>query len=45
MFVDPELKLVIVITAAARNASVAKESLAIERDVVWRALVRTFGSW
>jgi CubicO group peptidase (beta-lactamase class C family) len=32
MFVDPELKLVMVITAAARNASVAKESLAIERD-------------
>jgi CubicO group peptidase (beta-lactamase class C family) len=45
MFVDPELKLVMVITASARNASVAKELLAIERDAVWRALVGTFGSW
>jgi CubicO group peptidase (beta-lactamase class C family) len=45
MFVDPELKLVMVITAAARNASVGKESLGVERDAVWRGVVRTFGSW
>jgi CubicO group peptidase (beta-lactamase class C family) len=45
IFVDPELKLVMVITAAAKNASVAKDSLAKERDAVWRGLVRAFGSW
>jgi CubicO group peptidase (beta-lactamase class C family) len=45
IFVDPELKLVLVITAAARNASVGKESLASERDAVWRGLIGKYGSW
>jgi CubicO group peptidase (beta-lactamase class C family) len=45
IFVDPELKLVMVITAAARNASVGKESLASERDAVWRGLVGKYGNW
>lgn len=45
IFVDPELKLVMVITAAARNASVGKESLARERDAVWRGVVGQYGSW
>ena len=37
IFVDPELKLVMVITAAAKNASVGKEPFAAERE---RALAR-----
>jgi CubicO group peptidase (beta-lactamase class C family) len=45
IFVDPELKLVMVMTAAAKNANVGKESLGKERDAVWRGLVRTYGSW
>jgi CubicO group peptidase (beta-lactamase class C family) len=45
IFVDPELKLVMVITAAARNASVGKESLAMERSALWRGLVGKYGSW
>jgi CubicO group peptidase (beta-lactamase class C family) len=45
IFVDPELRLVMVITAAAKNASVAKESLAAERDAVWRGLIDKYGSW
>ena len=45
IFVDPQLKLVMVITAVAKNASVGKESLAPERDAVWRALVQKFGGW
>jgi CubicO group peptidase (beta-lactamase class C family) len=45
IFVDPELKLVMVITAAARNASVGKESFAGERDALWRGLVGKYGSW
>lgn len=45
IFVDPELKLVMVVTAAARNASVGKESFAAERSAVWRGLVGKYGSW
>jgi CubicO group peptidase (beta-lactamase class C family) len=45
IFVDPELKLVMVITAVARNASVGKESFAFERNAVWRGLIGKYGSW
>ena len=45
IFVDPETKLVMVITAVARNASTAKDSLARERDALWRSLVGRFSSW
>jgi len=45
IFVDPELKLVMVITAAAKNASVGKEPLARERDALWRGVVGKYGSW
>jgi CubicO group peptidase (beta-lactamase class C family) len=45
IFVDPELKLVMVITGAAKNASVGKESYAPERNAVWRGLIRKYGSW
>jgi CubicO group peptidase (beta-lactamase class C family) len=45
IFVDPELKLVMVMTAAAKNASVGKESLGRERDALWRGVVAKYGSW
>jgi CubicO group peptidase (beta-lactamase class C family) len=45
IFVDPELKLVMVMTAAAKTASVGKEALGAERDAVWRRLIRKYGSW
>jgi CubicO group peptidase (beta-lactamase class C family) len=45
IFVDPELKLVMVVTAAAKNASVGKESFGRERDALWRGLVAKYGSW
>jgi CubicO group peptidase (beta-lactamase class C family) len=45
IFVDPEQKLVMVITAVAKNASVGKESLARERDALWRGLVGHYGTW
>jgi CubicO group peptidase (beta-lactamase class C family) len=45
IFVDPGLKLVMVVTAAAKNASVGKETLARERDALWRGLVGKYGSW
>jgi CubicO group peptidase (beta-lactamase class C family) len=45
IFVDPELKLVMVITAAAKNARVGNETLASERSALWRGLVDKFGRW
>jgi CubicO group peptidase (beta-lactamase class C family) len=45
IFVDPELKLVMVITAAARNASVGKEPFAAERSALWRGVIGKYGSW
>jgi CubicO group peptidase (beta-lactamase class C family) len=45
IFVDPELKLVMVITGAARNASVGKEPFARERDAIWRGVVGKYGTW
>jgi len=45
IFVDPELKLVMVVTAAAKNANVGKESFGRERDAVWRGIVGKYGSW
>jgi CubicO group peptidase (beta-lactamase class C family) len=45
IFVDPELKLVMAITAAAKTASAGKEPLGRERDALWRGLVAKYGSW
>lgn len=45
IFVDPELKLVMVVTAAAKNANVGKESFGRERDALWRGVVGRYGSW
>lgn len=45
IFVDPELKLVMVLTGVAHSASVGKESYAAERNAVFRGLIRKYGSW
>jgi len=45
IFVDPGLKLVMVLTAAARNANVGKEPFGRERDALWRGFVARYGSW
>lgn len=45
IFVDPELKLVMVITAATKNANVVGESYPRERGALWRAVVEKYGSW
>jgi CubicO group peptidase (beta-lactamase class C family) len=44
IFVDPELKLVMVITAATKNANVAGESYARERGVLWRDVAGRYGN-
>jgi CubicO group peptidase (beta-lactamase class C family) len=45
IFVDPELKLVMVVTAAAKNANVGQESYGPERDALWRGIIKQYGSW
>ena len=45
IFVDPELKLVMVVTAAAKSANVGKESFGRERDALWRGIIKRYGSW
>jgi len=45
IFVDPEFKLVLVITAAAKTASVGKAALGREREALWRGVIGTYGSW
>jgi CubicO group peptidase (beta-lactamase class C family) len=45
IFVDPELKLVMVIMSAAKTANVGKTPLGRERDALWRGLVGAYGSW
>ena len=45
IFVDPELKLVLVVTGVAKTASVGNESLGRERDALWRGVISKYGSW
>jgi CubicO group peptidase (beta-lactamase class C family) len=45
IFVDPELKLVMVTTAATKTANLTGESYPRERGALWRAIVGKFGSW
>jgi CubicO group peptidase (beta-lactamase class C family) len=45
IFVDPELKLVMVTTAATKTANLTGESYPRERGALWRAIVDKFGSW
>ena len=43
MFVDPELRLVMVQTAANATARAGQTSLGREADALWRGLVRHYG--
>jgi CubicO group peptidase (beta-lactamase class C family) len=45
IFVDPGLKLVMVITAVAKNPRVANDQFARERGALWRDLVTAYGAW
>jgi CubicO group peptidase (beta-lactamase class C family) len=45
IFVDPQLRLVMVQTAANATAKSGKTSLAREADAFWRGVVRHYGSW
>ncbi len=45
IFVDPQLKLVMVQTAANATAKAGKTSLGREADAFWRGVVRLYGPW
>ena len=45
IFVDPQLKLVMVQTAANATAKTGKTSLSREADAFWRGVVRQYGRW
>ena len=45
IFIDPELKLVMVQTAANATATAGKTTLARERDAFWRGVVAQYGKW
>jgi CubicO group peptidase (beta-lactamase class C family) len=45
IYVDPELKLVLVHTAVARTASISNDPMGAELSALWFGLVNTFGRW
>lgn len=45
MFVDPELRLALVITTAQRDPLSTKDGFGEERYWLWRSLVDRYGSW
>jgi CubicO group peptidase (beta-lactamase class C family) len=45
VFVDPELKLVMVQTGANATPEAGKTTLASDRDRFWRGVVRHYGDW
>src|SRR5215468_10817250 len=45
IFVDPDLKLVMVTTAVTKNADITGESYPRERGALWRAVVDKYGRW
>ncbi len=45
IFVDPELKLVMVQTAVNASPKAGMTSLAKEADALWRGVVRQYGAW
>ncbi|MGZ5201144.1 MAG: serine hydrolase domain-containing protein [Telluria sp.] len=45
IFIDPQLKLVMVQTAANATAKAGQTTLGKEADAFWRGVVRYYGSW
>jgi hypothetical protein len=45
IFIDPQLKLVMVQTAANATPQTVKTSLAREADAFWRGIVGYYGKW
>lgn len=45
IFVDPQLRLALVITAVQRDATSTGDGFGAERNALWRSLVEHYGSW
>lgn len=45
IFVDPQLRLALVITAAQRDPLSISDGFGAERDALWRAIVGRYGIW
>jgi CubicO group peptidase (beta-lactamase class C family) len=45
IFVDPQLHLVLVITAAQRDAVSISDGFGAERNALWRGIVGRYGTW
>jgi CubicO group peptidase (beta-lactamase class C family) len=45
IYVDPELQLVMVHTAAAKNTRIGRETMGAELGALWYSLVNTYGRW
>jgi CubicO group peptidase (beta-lactamase class C family) len=45
IYVDPELRLVLVHTAVAKTASIGDQPMGSELGALWLGLVSTFGRW
>jgi CubicO group peptidase (beta-lactamase class C family) len=45
IYVDPELKLVMVQTGANATSEAGKTTLGVDRDEFWRSVVRFYGKW
>ncbi len=45
IYVDPELRLVLVHTAVAKTASISDQPMGAELGALWLGLVNTFGRW
>ena len=45
IFVDPQLRLALVITAVQRDATSTADGFGAERNALWRSIVERYGSW
>ena len=45
IFVDPQLRLALVITAVQRDATSTADGFGAERNALWRSIVGHYGSW
>lgn len=45
IFVDPQLRLALIITAVQRDATSVGDGFGAERNALWRSIVERYGSW
>ena len=45
IFVDPQLRLALIITAVQRDPTSTADGFGAERNALWRSIVESYGSW